>query len=132
MATHDFALANPPKASRARGLWLEHVAGFILFEDVRRYALERVDPALPDAARAAAERAIDDALCGLMMVIDGVSGTLSNAKHRVALDLVARLVARETDELVTEVPLRDGDGMCMGYHGWREGNFGERAVAVPK
>jgi hypothetical protein len=132
MATHDYALAPAPKAPRSRGRWLEHVAGFILFEDVRRYALERLDAALPDAARAAAEKAIDDALYGLLMLIDGVSGNLSNAKHRVALDMVVRLVAQETDELVTEVPLRDGDGVCMGFHGWREGNFGARAVAVPK
>ena len=25
--------------------------------------------------------------------------------------------------------MRHGDGMCMGYHGWREGDFGEHPIA---
>ncbi len=54
----------------------------ILFEDVRAYALEQIDPKLPPDVRAAAEKSIDDAVYGLMMVIDGVNGFLRNANAR--------------------------------------------------
>ena len=47
---------------------------------------------------------------------------------------IARLAARGSDNggVVSEVNLRTGDGMCMGYHGWLEGDFGKHPVAVPK
>jgi len=53
------------------------------FEDVRRYAIERIDPQLSADARAAAEKGIDDAVYGLMMIIDGVTGGISNANRSV-------------------------------------------------
>lgn len=134
MATWQYELSNPPTEPRARELWLQHAAGFILFEDVRRYAMERIDLALPDDARAAVQQGIDDALYGLMMVIEGVTGGLSNPSHTVYIDFIARLAARGDSgdgSVLSEVDLRQGDGMCMGYHGWLEGDFGEHPVAVP-
>jgi hypothetical protein len=133
MATWQYELATPPSEPRARELWLQHAAGFIVFEDIRRYALDKLDPALSDEARAAAEKAIDDAVYGLMMVIDGVTGGVSSSTHNVYIDFLIRLVRRvdSIDEgAVAEVDLRHGDGMCMGYHGWREGNFGGDLIAV--
>ena len=44
MATWQHELIDPPTESRARELWLQHAAGFIVFEDARRYAMERIDP----------------------------------------------------------------------------------------
>src|SRR5690348_17253165 len=133
MGTWQYELVDPPAEPRARELWLQHAAGFILFEDVRRYAIERIDPALSADARAAAEKAIDDALYGLMMVIDGVTGSIRSGKHRVCIEFFARLIERMNDRdvgILSEVDLRNGDGMCMGYHGWRGGDFGEDAVVV--
>jgi hypothetical protein len=46
MASWNFELADPPTDERGRALWLEHAAGFILFEDVRRYAMEKLDASL--------------------------------------------------------------------------------------
>jgi hypothetical protein len=135
MATDQHELVKPPTDRGARELWLQHAAGFILFEDARRYAMERIDPALSGEARAAAQKGIDDAIYGLMMVIDGVSGGLSNADHAVYIDFIARLASRGDSgdgEVLSEVDLRNGDGMCMGYHGWLEGDFGEDPIAVPK
>jgi hypothetical protein len=135
MATWQHELVDPPTEPRARELWLQHTAGFILFEDVRRYAMERVDPALPDDVRAAVQKGIDDAVGGLMQVIDGVAGGISNTKHNVYIDFIVRLVARHDSidsGVISEINLRDGDGMCMGYHGWLEGDFGEDPVAVPR
>jgi hypothetical protein len=105
---------------------LQHAAGFIFFEDVRRYAMERVDPALSGEARAAVQKSIDDAVYGLMMVIDGVSGGISNACHTIYVDFIVRLAARtdsQFDNVTSEINLRNGDGMCTGYHGWLEGDF---------
>jgi hypothetical protein len=124
----------PPTEPRAPELWLQHAAGFIIFEDVRRYAMERIDPALPDEARDAVQKGIDDAVYGLMMVIDGVTGGLSNTNRTVYIDFLVRLATRGDSEggLLSEVDLRQGDGMCMGYHGWREGDFGKDPIVVAR
>ena len=132
MASFEHELADVPGEPRARELWLQHAAGFILFEDVRRYAMERTDPALTDEARAAVQKGIDDAVYGLMMVIDGVSGQLSNATHSVYIDFIVRFATRRAKiNVESQVDLRQGDGMCMGYHGWLESDFGNNPVVRP-
>jgi len=132
MASWQLKLQPPPKEPRAFELWLQHAAGRILVEDVRAYAIENIKSGLSEEARAAAEKGIDDALYGLMMVIDGVSGTLANETQHVELSVQARLVDHEPPAVAAAIDLREGDGMCMGYHGWLEGDFGESPVAVPK
>ncbi len=126
MATSDFELAEPPEDARERELWLQHAAGFILFEDVRRYAVARVDPSLGPAAKAAALKAIDDAVYGLMMVIDGVTGALRHADLSVSLSVSVRL--ERDEEAIQQLDLFEGDGACMGFHSWREGDFGKHPV----
>jgi hypothetical protein len=128
MSTSDFRLAPTPTSERERELWLQHAAGFILFEDVRAYAIARIDPKLDEVARDAARRAVDDALYGLMQVIDGVSAGLEDGPRRVHLDVSVLLV---DSGKTTSVRLADGDGMCMGIHGWREGDYGSSPVAGP-
>ena len=76
MSTADYQLWTPPTDPRERELWLQHVAGFILFQDMRDYARQQIDPSLTHEAR-------------------------------VNMDVL------------------DGDGMCMGYHEWRDNDFGE-------
>ncbi|MBL8891842.1 MAG: hypothetical protein JNL67_17840 [Planctomycetaceae bacterium] len=135
MATWEHELVDPPTEQRARELWLQHAAGFIAFEDIRCYAMERIDPDLTGKARTAVQKGIDDAVYGLMMVIDGVSGRISNASHTVYIDFIVRLASRsdsKAGEVQSEVDLRNGDGMCMGYHGWLEGDFGEDQVVVAR
>jgi hypothetical protein len=135
MATWQHELVGPPEEPRARELWLQHAAGFIVFEDIRRYAMERIAPEIKGEARAAVQKGIDDAVYGLMMVMDGETGGISNATHTVYLDFTARLALRSESErggVLSEVDLRQGDGMCMGYHGWLEGDFGKHRVAVSK
>ena len=132
MATWQHELADPPVEPRARELWLQHAAGFILLEDVRRYAMEKIDPTLTDELRAAVQKGIDDTMYGLMQVIDGVSGGLSNVNRSVYIDFVVRLANQGDSDTEQEVDLRNGDGMCMGYHGWLDGDFGEYPVAIPR
>ena len=133
MATWQYQLVDPPSEPRARELWLQHAAGFIIFQDVRRYAMERIEPGLSAEALAAARKSIDDAVYGLMMVIDGVTGGISNADHNVFIDVIVRLAGRKgglDGEVLSEVDLRQGDGMCMGYHGWLTGDFGKHPLAM--
>ena len=129
VASSEFELHEPPQGERAFELWLQHAAAKILFEDVRAYAMSRIDPRLSTEARSAAERSINDAVYGLMMVIDGVSGVLRNDTQSVELSVIARLLDSKDRKVQAEIDLQEGDGMCMGYHGWLEGDFGEDPVA---
>ncbi|MCC9656733.1 hypothetical protein [Rhodopirellula halodulae] len=132
MSTADYQLSTPPTDPRERELWLQHAAGFILFQDMREYARQQIDPSLDDEARAAAEKGIDDAVYGLMMVLDGVTGGMANDKNRVNLRVAVELTCNTTDKLKANIDLSDGDGMCMGYHGWRENDFGGKPPFVSR
>lgn len=96
---------------------------------MRGYALDQLDPGLDDVARAAAEKAINDALYGMMMVADGVTGCLRGPDHRVDVRIHVRLLMGE-GAVFEDLDLFDGDGVCKGYHGWLEGDFGEDPVFV--
>ena len=132
MSSSEFELQPYPDEPRPFQLWLQHAAGRIVFEDVRGYALERIGPKVSAEARAAAEKAIDDAVYGLMMVIDGVSGRIANDRHAVELSVAVKLLNREADSVIAEMDLMQGDGMCMGYHRWIDGDFGEDVVATSR
>ncbi len=133
MSTDEYVLSKSPSTERAHELWLQHAAGFVLMQDIRGYARRRIAPDASPDARAAAERAIDDALYGLMMIVDGVTGHLHNQDESVALKLLVQLIRRSdagVEEVVSEVDLGDGDGMCMGYHTWCDNDFGDHEVAT--
>ena len=135
MATWNYQLAGPPESARALELWLHHTVGFIVCEDIRRYAFKEMDPSLAPEVRQAVQKGIDDAVYGLMMVIDGVTGALSNDSEQVELSIVARHVRKGQkgdSAVINELDLARGDGMCMGYHGWLKGDFGADPVATPK
>jgi len=131
LGSYEYELATPPDVPRHRELWLQHAIGFMLFEDMRKFAIERIDPDLSTEARAAAEKAIYDTIYGLMMVIDGVSGWLSSPTHRVRMQFVAQLL-NQSDDIEFQLDLEKSDGFCMGFHGWNEGDFGRDVVATRK
>jgi hypothetical protein len=128
VTSSELELYAPPQEERAFELWLQHAAGKVLFEDVRAYAMRRVDPHLSSEARSAAETAINDAVYGLMMVIDGVSGSLRNDIHSVELSMIARLIDCKDRKVLAQIDLQEGDGMCIGYHGWLQGDYGENPI----
>jgi hypothetical protein len=132
MATHHYALTDPPNDQRGRELWLQHGAGFILFQDIRQYAIDRIPASYDALQREAAMKGIDDAVYGLMMVIDGVTGGLSNEKFRLSLQTRGQLQTVGDGSLVRELDLFKGDGMCMGYHMWKDDDFGRVRPAVAK
>ena len=44
MTYTDPVLATPPTEERAFELWLQHAAGFVLFEQIRSHARRDIDP----------------------------------------------------------------------------------------
>jgi hypothetical protein len=126
----DLELAEPPKGERAFELWVQHAAGRILFERVRAAGLASIDPTRSAEARHEAERAVDATMYALMMLVDGASGGIANAERGIALRLVVDVIER--DRTAYSLDLSKGDGMCMGFHGWREGDFGDAPITVPE
>jgi hypothetical protein len=121
-----FQLTNPPEDERARELWLQHAAGFIMFQDIREYAIERIPENVTQNTRKKIIQGIDDAIYGLMMIMDGVSGSLDNDDYSVGIKSIIQL--KKNDEIIQEIDTFHGDGMCMGYHGWQEGDFGDGEI----
>ena len=130
MATYKYTLAEPPSDPRSLELWLQHAAGFILFQDMREYAIRHLDSGLATEAEAAARQAIDDTVGGLMQILDGVTGRLKNDSKCISLRVKVELTDLESGELLSEVDLAHGDGMCMGYHGWLAGDFGKNSLVT--
>ena len=124
MATDEYTLSEPPTDPRTRELWLQHAAGFIIFEDARQYAIDEIPDNYSEDQRAAALKAIDDAIYGMMTIIEGMAGELENDKHRVSLQTKVKLQRLEESDTEEELDLADGDGMCMGFHGWKENDYG--------
>jgi hypothetical protein len=132
MATYQYELCEIPKDQRQRELWIQHAAGFIIFEDIRNEAINKIDKDIPMATRDTIIKSIDDAIYGMMSVIDGVTGSLRNENFEISLDLTAKIIDRESGEIIDQFELRHGDGMCMGVHGWMKGDFGKNTLAVIK
>jgi hypothetical protein len=126
--SHEFKLGATPVDADRREIWMKHAAGFILLEDVHGYALSRLDPNLSPSERRAAVTAIDETLYGLMMVLDGVTGALQDSERSIVTKTVIHL--RGGDAVLAEVDASEGDGMCLGYHRWIEGDFGADPVAI--
>jgi hypothetical protein len=125
-SARDFTLAPPPTEPRALELWMQHAAGFILFERVRAAGLATLAAVAPNDVRAAVELAVDAMLYALMKQIDGVSDGLRGSGHEI--DLTFGVTLRHGEATISAVDLRKGDGMCMGFHGWADGDFGDDAV----
>ncbi len=133
MASWEYELATAPTSEADRKQWLQNAAAFVLLQDIRSYAREQIDVDLSPEASAAAEKSIDDAIYGLMMILDGVSGYLCTATQAVEVRASVRLKALSAaapDEVVAELDLAEGDGMCMGYHRWLKGDFGPHPVVM--
>jgi hypothetical protein len=67
-----------------------------------------------------------------MMVLDGVTGAIANDEQQVELGVKVRLVQRKSGVVVAEQDIIAGDEMCIGYHGWLEGDYGDVPIALSK
>lgn len=129
-AFKQFALAAPPSDSRELELWLQHAAGFILFESVRAAGLATLEPNAGQEVRDAVQLALDGMMYALMMHIDGVTSGPKGEEGSIGLTVGVELV--KDDEVAARVDLRDGDGMCMGFHFWVDGDYGETPIVKPE
>jgi hypothetical protein len=58
-------------------------------------------------------------------VLDGVTMPIGNDQVRLEFVLQARLRDSSDPSVVEVVELGpNGEGLCMGFQGWREGDFG--------
>jgi hypothetical protein len=121
-AFREFHLAKPPAEPRKLELWLQNAAGFLIFEKVRAAALATLEESVSAETKQAVQLAVDAAIYSLMMQIDGVSGGLGS--WDLELELTFGVELTEDGRAVASMDLREGDGMCMGFHSWLEGDFG--------
>lgn len=119
-------LANPPSNERDRELWMQHGAGYIIFENIRKYAINRIPVDIDETLREVHLKIIDDTIYGMMMQMDGIFDPLENENYRLALQ--TNIVLYKDEEVIEELNTLDGDGMCMGFHGWIENDFGSDEV----
>src|SRR5690349_20735267 len=109
MATFNLKLEKYPTEARARELWLQHAAGLIVFEDARQYAVEQIDHTLDDEVKAEVIKGINNAIYGLMMIFDGVSGDLQDTEYSVRLETKVVLSRKnEKDIVVDQLDLNKG------------------------
>lgn len=116
-----------------------HTFGRDLIQYARNYAVAKLPADLAGDARAAAEKAVFDALYGVMMILEGIVGGPLDDEHQVRYTLLAHVENRYVKAPLTTIELApNGEGLCMGIHGWFKGDFGQeptaadRAVAVTK
>jgi hypothetical protein len=97
-----------------------------LMTSARDYAFGRIPQGTSAKTREVAEKAALDAIYGMMMLLDGIPRNDIDANHRIEYALEARIIDRRSgDEPVERFELApEGDGLCIGYHGWVGGNFG--------
>ena len=122
----SFKLTNPPNDERSKELWLQHSAGFIIFQDMRNYAIDRIPLDTNEEIKQKIISGIDDSIYGLMMIMDGVTGSLENDNYSVRLE--SKILLEKNNEVIMEINTLNGDGMCMGFHGWKDGDFGEDEI----
>lgn len=121
-------LVNPPLGERERELWMQHGAGYIIFENIRKYAINQIPLDATGLNREAYLKGIDNTIYGMMMQMDGVFDSLENEKYR--LELQTNIVLFEEEEVIEELNTIDGDGMCMGFHGWIKNDFGQAELLI--
>lgn len=124
----EVKLANPPENIRGRELWLQHVAGHILFTNMRDYAIDRIPSETDEITKEKIIAGIDDTIYGLMMLMDGVVGGLQNDEYAVRIENL--ILLEKNGEIVQQINTLEGDGMCMGFHFWKEGDFGEDEICT--
>lgn len=98
-----------------------------LMAAARDYALGCIPDSLSSQEREVAAKAALDAIYGMMMLLDGVASASVGPDHRVEYVLLSRVRSTRGGEVIEEFELAPGgDGLCMGYHGWVDGDFGQQ------
>lgn len=124
----NFKLTNPPEDERSKELWMQHAAGFMVFENIRKYAVSKISIDVDCSTRSQIIKGIDDTIYGLMMQMDVFFIPLENDSYRLELQTIIQLY--KDNELIQSLDTKEGDGMCMGYHDWMDGDFGADDIVI--
>jgi hypothetical protein len=125
-----FDVGRVPEDEHARLIYLSNAFGRLLFEVARAPARERAK-SIPESHRSEVEALLDSQLYAVLQVLDGVTVPIGNDQIGVEFVLKARLHDWSDAPVFDEVELGpDGEGLCMGFHGWVSGDFG--GVPEPK
>jgi hypothetical protein len=116
-------LTPPPADNRSRELWTQHAAGYIIFRDMKDYAVNNISDDTDEKTKEKIIKGIEDAIYGLMMMMDGVVGILQNDEYTIRIE--NNILLEKSGQIIQTINTLDGDGMCMGFHDWKEGDFGE-------
>lgn len=119
-------LHNPPEEERAKELWLQNALGLLIFENTREYAIERIPNHLSDGQKEIVINGINDAVYGMLMMLDGVTENFSNDEYTVKL--ASQFVLEKNSNPIMAINSLDSDGMCMGFHDWLENDFGDAPI----
>jgi hypothetical protein len=122
--TERLDVGELPDDSHARLIHLTNAFGRVLFDTARAPSLKRVG-SLPEPIQREAAEISDGAIYGATQVLDGVTPPIGNAELDIKFVLTARLRDRKTGRVVEEIELGpNGEGLCMGFAGWKAGDFG--------
>jgi len=123
----------PATQGESRRLIMAHTFGRHLMENVREHALSRIPEEASLEARALAEQAVTDTLYGFVMLLDGVFRNWIDKEYFVDYRLIGRIFEQSSDkdEPVETFDVEEsGDGLCIGFHMWMEGDFGDAVREV--
>jgi hypothetical protein len=124
MSPQRLDVGELPEEAHARLIHLSNVFGRVLFETARSPSPKRGE-LLPETVNTGAAAVVDRALYGALQVLDGVTPPIGNEELHIEFVLTARVSDRATGQVIDEIELGpNGEGLCMGFHGWVEGDFG--------
>ncbi|MFC4701730.1 hypothetical protein ACFO4O_16360 [Glaciecola siphonariae] len=109
------------------GRWLDaaHSFGYHLFKQMRADRIAALPIQLSNSEREVAIKAIDDTIYTFMMMFDGIYKFDIDNDHSAEYALIQR-IRDNNDDVVSEIELApDGDELTIGFHGWKENDFGE-------
>lgn len=105
----------------ARWVQMGNTFGRHLVEYARDYASQGIPKDASSEATTVAQKALQDALYGVMMILDNVTANRIDDQYRVEYVLTARIMKKNTDTSETIELSPGGDGLCAGFHGWTTG-----------
>lgn len=125
MSPSRIELGQVSEDAHARLIYVSNVFGRVYFRAARDPFRDRVR-SLPPPLRPEMEELLDGALYAVLQVLDGVTDHVGNDNLKVEFVLSARLRDKANRSVVDEIELGpNGEGLCMGFHGWVEGDFGD-------
>jgi len=114
-----------PADPRARELEAQHTFGMHLFQHVVDVAAAELPAGLSDEARQASLEAIDHSVALFLSLLEGIPLTPVGDSGAARYVLTAEFYGDDPDTPEVFGIAPEGDGVLMGYAGWKIGDFGQ-------